>query len=120
VSPTSEGYPTSAFDYDLPPERIAQHPSARRDESRLLVLERATARIQHRIFRDIAELIPAGDALVLNETRVFPARLVGRRAGGGEAEVLLLRAMGQHHGAAGRSTPEDATIWGRWCARARS
>jgi S-adenosylmethionine:tRNA ribosyltransferase-isomerase len=88
-----ERYATSDFDYVLPPDRIARHPADRRDESRLLVLDRRTGEVHHRIFRDLAELIPPGDALVLNETRVFPARLIGRRGGGGEAEVLLLRPV---------------------------
>lgn len=87
------GYTTDDFDYVLPPDRIARFPHERRDESRLLLLDRATGAVAGRIFRDLVDLIPAGDALVLNETRVFPARLVGRRAGGGEAEVLLLRPL---------------------------
>jgi len=91
VSPEPESYPTSAFDYELPEERIARYPAARRDESRMLVLNRADGAVEHRIFRDIADLIPPGDALVLNETRVFPARLIGRRPSGAEAEVLLLK-----------------------------
>ncbi|HEY8483408.1 MAG TPA: tRNA preQ1(34) S-adenosylmethionine ribosyltransferase-isomerase QueA [Longimicrobiales bacterium] len=91
MSAGSGGYPTSAFDYELPPDRIARYPEERRDESRLLVVDRRTGALAHRIFRDLLELVPAGDALVLNETRVFPARLLGRRPGGGEAEVLLLR-----------------------------
>jgi S-adenosylmethionine:tRNA ribosyltransferase-isomerase len=82
---------TSDFDYALPPRLIAQHPAERRDESRLLVLERASGRVHHQGFRDLVGWIPPGDVLVLNETRVFPARLRGRRAGGGEAEILLLR-----------------------------
>ncbi len=81
---------TSDFDFALPPELIAQHPAARRDASRLLVLDRARGVVEHRTFGDLAEMIPAGDALVLNDTRVFPARLAARRPGGGEAEVLLL------------------------------
>ncbi len=85
--------PTSAFDYELPAGRIARYPAERRDQSRLLFLNRATDSIEHLSFRDIAERIPAGDALVLNETRVLPARLLGRRMTGGEAEVLLLRAL---------------------------
>jgi S-adenosylmethionine:tRNA ribosyltransferase-isomerase len=94
VSRRSEkGYPTSAFDYELPRERIAHYPAAQRDESRLMVLDRARGTIEHRRFRDILEYIPAGDALVLNETRVFPARLIGTRASGGEAEILLLRPV---------------------------
>jgi S-adenosylmethionine:tRNA ribosyltransferase-isomerase len=64
------GLATSAFDYALPPDRIASHPASRRDESRLMVVDRATGGIQHQIFRDIAELIPEGDVVVLNETRV--------------------------------------------------
>ena len=87
----SGSLPTSAFDYHLPEGRIASHPSERRDESRLLVLERATGRVSHRVFRDVLELVSPGDALVVNETRVFPARLVGRKATGSAGEVLLLR-----------------------------
>ncbi|MGH7555550.1 MAG: tRNA preQ1(34) S-adenosylmethionine ribosyltransferase-isomerase QueA [Longimicrobiales bacterium] len=86
-------YPTSAFDYTLPRHLIARHPVARRDESRLLVVDRARDVLEHRTFRDLHELIPAGDVIVLNETRVMPARLLGRRRGGGEAEVLLLRPV---------------------------
>ena len=95
VSRTPEdAYPTSAFDYELPRERIARYPAERRDESRLMVLDRARQAIEHRRFRDIVEYIPPGDALVLNETRVFPARIMGRRESGAEAEVLLLQPHG--------------------------
>jgi S-adenosylmethionine:tRNA ribosyltransferase-isomerase len=86
-------YTTSDFDYQLPSELIAQYPAPQRDHSRLMVLDRASGTIEHRLFRDIAQYIPPGDALVLNETRVFPARLLGKRAGGGEAEILLLRPL---------------------------
>ncbi len=81
---------TSDFDFHLPPEQIAQHPSERRDRSRLLVVDRASGELQHRIFSDLEQLVAPGDALVLNETRVFPARLVGRKATGAAAEVFLL------------------------------
>jgi len=81
---------TAAFDYQLPAERIARYPAERRDESRLMVLDRASDAIEHRRFRDIVDFMQPGDALVLNETRVFPARLLGRRESGAEAEVLLL------------------------------
>jgi S-adenosylmethionine:tRNA ribosyltransferase-isomerase len=84
---------TSAFDYDLPDHLIAHHPAAERDASRLLVVRRDRDTFEHRRFRDIADLIPAGDILVLNETRVFPARLLGARAGGGEAEIVLLHPV---------------------------
>jgi S-adenosylmethionine:tRNA ribosyltransferase-isomerase len=83
-------FTTSDFDYELPPERIAQHPEQRRDRSRLMVVDRASGTVAHRHFADLLDLVPPGDALVLNETRVFPARLTGRRPGGGEAEVFLL------------------------------
>ena len=95
MSQVPDRYPTSAFDYTLPRDRIAQYPSRRRDESRLLVLRRSDGSIEHRIFRDLLELVPAGDVLVLNETRVFPARLVGRKPTGAAAEILLLRPLGE-------------------------
>lgn len=93
ANPKSEdNLPTSAFDYDLPRDRIARYPAERRDESKLMVLDRARSVIEHRRFRDIVEYMQPGDALVLNETRVFPARLIGRRETGGKAEVFLLHA----------------------------
>lgn len=82
---------TSDFDYELPPGRIARYPSERRSDSRLLVLSRSTGEIRHRRFRDLTELLEPGDLLVVNDTRVFPARLRGRKPTGAEAEVLLLR-----------------------------
>src|SRR5690625_5286442 len=84
---------TSAFDYYLPPGAIAHLPLAERDQSRLLTLDRRCGEIRHRRFRELVDLIPPGDALVLNETKVLPARLQGRRSGGGAAEILLLRPL---------------------------
>ena len=82
----------SAFDYALPRELVAQYPPQRRDESRLLVLDRLASSIQHKRFPDLLELLHPGDVLVLNETKVLPARLLGQRADtGGKAEVLLIR-----------------------------
>jgi S-adenosylmethionine:tRNA ribosyltransferase-isomerase len=69
---------TSDFDYDLPPDRIAQHPAARRDASRLLGLDRASGSIRHLTFRDLPSLLHEGDLLIVNDTRVIPARLYGR------------------------------------------
>ncbi len=84
--------PISAFDYALPRELVAQYPPQRRDESRLLVLDRLGSSIQHKRFPDLLELLHPGDVLVLNETKVLPARLLGQRADtGGKAEVLLIR-----------------------------
>lgn len=82
------------FDYDLPSERIAQYPAQRRDQSRLLELERAGGVMRHRAFGEIIELLAPGDVLVLNDTRVIPARLIGQREGGGKAELLLLEPIG--------------------------
>jgi S-adenosylmethionine:tRNA ribosyltransferase-isomerase len=80
------------FEYDLPAELIAQQPCAERDQSRLLVLRRSNSAIEHRIFADLPALLSPGDLLVLNDTRVVPARLIGRRAGtGGKWEGLFLR-----------------------------
>ncbi|MEW5940527.1 MAG: tRNA preQ1(34) S-adenosylmethionine ribosyltransferase-isomerase QueA [Chloroflexota bacterium] len=82
---------TSDFDYDLPESSIAQTPFEPRDSSRLLVLDRATGGIQHRLFRDIGRILQSGDLLVLNQTRVIPARLFARKPTGGRVELLLLR-----------------------------
>ena len=81
------------FDYPLPKERIAQLPLPRRDASRLLVLHRRTETIEHRTFRDLPDYLLPGDALVLNDTKVIPARLIGRRSTGGKVEALLLRKL---------------------------
>ena len=85
---------TADFDFHLPPELIAQRPLERRDESRLMVVDRRQGRIEHRHFRDLVELIPPGDALVLNRTRVLRARLLGTRNSGAPAEILLLKPLG--------------------------
>lgn len=86
---------TSDFFYELPPERIAQRPAEPRDSSRLLVYQRETGEIRHRIFRDLPSLLNPQDALVLNETRVIPARLHALKVPtGGKAEILLLRRLG--------------------------
>ena len=80
------------FDYPLPKDLIAQQPVSPRDASRLLVVERASGRLMHRTFREIVDYLHDGDVLVVNDTRVLPARLRGRRAGtGGAVELLLLR-----------------------------
>jgi S-adenosylmethionine:tRNA ribosyltransferase-isomerase len=80
------------LEYSLPPELIAQHPTERRDDSRLLVLERASGEVRHRRFRELPDEL-AGELVVVNDTRVVPARLRLRRPGGGEAEVLLLEPL---------------------------
>jgi len=85
----------SDFDYELPASLIAQEPLPERDQSRLLVLHRQSGTMEHRVFRDLVDYLRAGDALVVNETRVLPARLFGERAGGGRVEVLLLRPVAE-------------------------
>jgi len=90
---------TSDFDYELPPEFIAQTPIEPRDSSRLLVLNRKTGALKHHLFRDLGRFLQPGDLLVLNETRVIPARLYARKVPtGGRVEFLLLRR-------------EDALTW---------
>ena len=88
------GQRTSDYEFDLPAGFIAQEPLADRAASRLMVVSRADERIAHRHFRDLAELIPTGDLLVLNTTRVMRARLLGQRPSGARAEVLLLKPLG--------------------------
>jgi S-adenosylmethionine:tRNA ribosyltransferase-isomerase len=87
------GMKTSELDYELPAELIAQRPLERRDDSRLLVYDRASGEIEHAFFRDLPSFLPAGSLVVVNDTRVIPARLRLRRPGGGEAEVLLLERL---------------------------
>jgi len=91
----------SDFDYTLPEELIAQHPLADRAAARMLVLDRASGSIQDRIFRDFPDLLKPGDCVVVNNTRVFPARLFARRRSGPAAiEVLLTRRQ-----------PDDPAVW---------
>ena len=85
------------FYYDLPEELIAQHPMEKRDESRLLVLDKETGKIEHRVFKDIIEYLNPEDCLVINETRVIPARLYGTRMNdelNAPIEILLLKDLG--------------------------
>src|SRR5207249_6679343 len=82
---------TSDFDFDLPSELIAQTPAIQRDGSRMLVLHRASGKIEHRNFRDLIEYLRPGDVLALNNSRVIPARLRGvNTETGGRFEILLL------------------------------
>jgi S-adenosylmethionine:tRNA ribosyltransferase-isomerase len=85
----------SDFDYFLPPERIAQEPAARRDRSRLLVVRRDRNDTEEFVFSALPELLQPGDVLVLNDSRVIPARLYGRRETGGTVEILLLARRGE-------------------------
>lgn len=84
----------SDFDFYLPEELIAQHPLEKRDTSRLMVLDKKTGEIEHKIFKDILDYLNEGDTLILNNTRVMPARLIGSKEGtGGKIEFLLLKRL---------------------------
>lgn len=84
----------SAFSFDIPEELTALHPAEPRDQSRLLVAHRSTGKIEHRMFRDILEYFDEGDVIILNDTQVFPARLIGKKEKtGARIEVFLLREL---------------------------
>ena len=88
------GLRTSDYNYELPPELIAQDPSAQRDQCRLMCIDRRTGELEHRIFHDIIEYLTPGDTLVLNDTKVIPARLLGvKKDTGAHVEVLLLKRI---------------------------
>ncbi len=92
-APDARGLRSADYEFTLPEGRIAQSPAARRDASRLMVLDRARGTISHRAFGEIESLIAPGDALVVNTTRVMRARLLGTRDSGAPGEVMLLRAL---------------------------
>ena len=83
----------SDFMYDLPEELIAQTPVEPRDHSRLMVIDRKSGNVEHKHFYDIIDYLNPGDVLVVNETRVIPARLIGNRPTGGTCEILLLKQL---------------------------
>ncbi len=83
----------SDFNYDLPQELIAQHPYDKRDEARLMVIDAKTQKIEHRIFKDVLEYLNEGDCLVINNTKVLPARLYGKKDTGANVEFLLLKRI---------------------------
>ncbi len=94
ILPAAEQLRLSDFDYELPEALIAQEPCPVRDGSRLMVLDRKTGAVSHRIFSDITDHLMQGDLLVLNDTRVFPCRLLAKKTGGGRAEIFLLSELG--------------------------
>lgn len=89
----ADGTRVADYDYALPEGQVARYPAERRDESRLLVLDPEAGTIRHRAFRGLAEMIPGGDLLVVNESRVMPARLLGSKPTGAPAEILLLKPV---------------------------
>ncbi len=89
-------YKLTAYDYELPPELIAKHPAEPRDAARLLVMDRQTGALEDKIFRDVIDYLAPGDALVINETRVIPARLLGTKTRtGAKVEIFLLNRLEQ-------------------------
>ena len=88
------GQSASDYDFELPHELIAQRPLERRDASRLMIVDRAAGSIRHGAFTDIVELLAPRDVLVVNRSRVLRARLLGTRASGAPAEILLLKPLG--------------------------
>ena len=134
LSPYNDGVRVADFDFHLPPDLIAQHPPAERDGGRMLAMDKVSGVYQHLAFRDLPSLIRPGDLLVLNDSRVIPARLFGRRAGlrtqanspspSGTVEVLLTQSLGENTWRAlvkpGRKVSvgerllfESAARWGR-------
>lgn len=102
----------SDFDYQLPPELIAQHPAERRDASRLLVIRRGSGELEHRMFAELPELLSPDDLLVVNDARVVPARLLGRKAGtGGKVELLLVRPAAEEGAGAALGREVGALRW---------
>jgi S-adenosylmethionine:tRNA ribosyltransferase-isomerase len=93
-SPVAENLRLSDYDYDLPEALIAQEPALERDQSRLMVLGRASGSIEHRFFSNIEQHLVPGDVLVLNDTKVFPCRLPAKKRSGGKAEIFLLNEHG--------------------------
>lgn len=111
---------TSDFDYDLPPELIAQHPPGERTAARMLVLDRAAATVSHRRFIDLPGYLLAGDLVVVNDTRVFPARLRGHWADtGGQVELLLIEALEGPDGTPRTEPDARAMRWTALCGSGR-
>ena len=108
-----DGARVSDYEYELLPGQIARYPTERRDQSRLLVVPRAGGPLQHRVFSDLIDLLDPGDMLVVNESRVAPARLLGRKPTGAPSEILLLRPWGPGVGTASALDPEsdETIIW---------
>jgi len=102
-------YNIESYHYDLPPDRIAQQPAARRELSRLLALDSVTGAIRDLCFTDIVDFFSPGDLLVVNNTRVFPARLLGRKETGGRVELLILHYPQEIFPAAGSRKQVEVT-----------
>lgn len=119
-TPPIPGTRVSDYDYDLPPDRVARYPAERRDQSRLLVVPRGHGPIRHEVFSDLPNHFSPGDLLVLNESRVLPVRLLGRKPTGAPAEVFLLRPIsGPDPSGPKGSTSDEDEVDGVWEALVR-
>ena len=98
-------YALSAYDYQLPEELIAQKPADRRDQSKLLVLNRQSGQMHHQRFDQLGDFLKPGDVLVVNNTAVIPGRLKGKKASGGKVDVLICRFNGNGRPSASKATP---------------
>ena len=110
-----DGLRVSDYEYQLPPGRIARYPTERRDQSRMLVVPRGGGPFEHRRFSDLLDLLTPGDVLVVNESRVRLARLLGRKPTGASSEIMLLRPSGRgaepHSNPGDRAYHDEATLW---------
>ena len=104
-----DGTHVSDYEYDLPQGQIARYPAEQRDQSRLLVVPKDGGPLQHRVFSDLVDLFDPGDVLVVNESRVIPARLLGRKPTGAPSEILLLRPLGGGDDVGGAA--DEDTLW---------
>jgi S-adenosylmethionine:tRNA ribosyltransferase-isomerase len=100
----------SSYNYELPQNLIAQHPAAERDQSRMLMLERQSGQISHHNFAEIVSLLPESSCLVINNTKVLPARLPGKRQTGAVIEALLLKKKAKASGLLLSVRPEESIL----------
>ncbi len=93
---THDSFHLSDYDFALPPEQIAQHPVSNRDQSKLLIIQKSHPQLEHKNFSDILDYLHPNDLVVMNTSKVFPARLFGHKQTGGKVEVLLLQCPVTH------------------------
>ena len=94
------------FDYNLPKELIAQFPTKKREDSRLLIVDRKTGKIYHEIFKNLPKFLKPGDLIIVNDTKVIPARLKGKKKTGGKVEIFLLNPVRENGG-----KKDDEQVW---------
>ena len=110
AEPRPKGSLVSDYEYDLPPGRVARYPADQRDESRLLVVDRSSEEFGHLRFKELPQLFQAGDLLIVNESRVLPVRLLGRKPTGAPSEIFLLRPVASAPEGRPRTRPPTGLI----------